>query len=277
MSSSTKSSTSQTPSNSLPESKYACTVSSPGSSRPQPPLPPTPPPYSVNPSTIQPFKTSASQSLVYNQFSAGSTEFMQTSGAPSNDTRLNNPSASGAMLSSYPPLMPPMIFNRPSSIPISSLYGSSSSQGDNPSGGSQNLPMALSSIHSIQSISHLQPLQPPQLPRPPQHLRPPVPTSSQTEQGVPLLQSPVQLQLQQLQMVQPPQVSPARVYYPAMQQENLQHTFQLQRVENTQPQVQNQQRHGTLQPSDDIGMSLQHYFSSPEAIQVCISYIFNNL
>ncbi|CAK9141126.1 unnamed protein product [Ilex paraguariensis] len=263
------SSTSAASSSPLPDSKYARTsLSSPGgSARPPPPLPPTPPPYSANPSTFPSLRTPASQASVYSQTNAGATELLHTSVASSSDARLGNLSASGAILTPYPlpPLMPPLLFNRPASVPIS-LYGSSPSlhPGENPSNTSQNLPIPLPSIHSLQSLGQLQPLQPPQLPRPPQppqHLRPPISASSQAEQGVSLLQNSVPVQVQQLQILQQPQVSPIHVYYQP-QQDNFSHTMQ-QQVEQPRPQVLHQQ--GDEQ--SDSGMSLQHFFSSPEAIQ----------
>ncbi|KAM7500791.1 hypothetical protein LguiA_025205 [Lonicera macranthoides] len=233
----TEYSTSLVSSTQLPDSMYGRTsISSPGSSaRPPPPLPPTPPPYSVTPS-----KTSISQSSVYNQ----------TSCAPPSEAHARFGSHSGAMLTPYPqPLMPPLLFNRPVSIPMG-IYGNSPTphQGENPSNISQNMPISLSSIHSI---GQLQPLQPPQIPRPPQpppHLRPPIPASPQSEHSMALLQNSVQVQ-QSLQMLQPPQASPGH--------------------HHTQPHaLQGQGAHGVpQQQQDDAGMSLQHYFSSPEAIQ----------
>ncbi|KAL1813356.1 hypothetical protein ACET3Z_023421 [Daucus carota] len=244
-----------------------------GSSRAQPPLPPTPPPYSVNISNFQSFKPSSSQPH-YNQSSGGSTDFQHTNVIPSSDTRLNSLPVSGATMNSYAPLIQHLIFSRPNSVPVS-VYGSSSSShpGDNPSSISQNFPIALSTMPSIQSVSQLQPLQPPQLlrpPHPPQHIRPPISASPQAEQSLSLLQSPGQVQLQPLQILQPPQVSPANGYYSSMQQDSIQHTTQQQRGQNNQPQFQHQQGHGTQQTSDDIG-SLQHYFSSAEALQSLLS------
>lgn len=270
------SSTSPASSALLPESKYARTsFSSPGgSARPPPPLPPTPPPYSAS-SALPSLQTSTSQSSIYNQTTVASTDHPQSFGPP-NDVRLGKLSASGTVLTSYPPppLMPPLLFSRPTSIPFN-IYGTSPSphQGEIPSSISQNFPIALSSIQSLQSITQLQPLQPPQLPRPPQppqHLRPPIQASPQSEQGTSLLQSPIQMQVQQLQMLQPAQASPAHVYYQTLQQENFPQTQQQQRVD-AQSQVLHQQGHGAPQQQDDGGMSLQHFFSSPEAIQSLLS------
>lgn len=235
-------------------SDYARTShpSSSGSVRPQPPLPSTPPPYTAV-SSLSSLRTSTPPSSVYNQSNIGSSELMQ-SFAPSNMTNL-----------SYPPmqLMPQMIFNRPG-IPYN-LYGNSPTmnQGENQSSLTQSFPIGLP---SLQPITQLQPLQPPQLPRPPQppppHLRPPGPSSSQSDQA---MAASVQMQVQQM-------VQPANVYYQenfshSQQQQQHQHQQQLQRSD-PQPQVQHQQGHSSnFQPLDASALSLQHVFSSPEAIQ----------
>ncbi|KAL8217068.1 hypothetical protein R6Q57_023905 [Mikania cordata] len=194
-----------------------------GSVRPQPPLPLTPPPYTAS------LRTSIPPSSVYNQSNIGSSDLMQ-SFAPSNMTNLSFPP---------PPLMPPMVFNRPT-IPFN-FYGNT--QGENQS---QNFPISLS---SLQPITQLQPLQPPQLPRPPQpppqHLRPPVPSSTQPDQAS-----------IQMQMGQPPSV-----YH----QENFSHTQQ-QQLQRLDPQHQ-QGQSSNFQQQDASALSLQHVFSSPEAIQ----------
>lgn len=270
----TNSSTSLASSLSMPDSKYSrASLSSPsGSARPPPPLPPTPPPFSAAPFTLASLKVSVSSSSVYNQTSGATTDLPQISGASLTDARLGNLSASGTRLSSYPPpLVPPLVFSRPASIPVS-IYGSTTTQqqGENPSNTIQNPPIPQLSIQSIQSFAQLQPLQPPQLPRPPQppqHLRPPVQPSQQPEQGVSLLQSPIQLPVQPLQMLQQPQVSPLHVYYQQQQQENFPHVQQQQQVEHGQHQVLRQQGDSSSQLEQDSGMSLQQYFSSPEAIQ----------
>ncbi|XP_059646578.1 protein virilizer homolog [Cornus florida] len=252
-------------------------MSSPGgSARPPPPLPPLAPPYSTTPSLTS-LRTSASQSSVYNQTSIGTAELGQTSVASLNDVRFGNLSASGSLVTSYPPppLAPPSLFSRPTSMPIS-LYASSPTphQGENPPSISQNLPIPLPSFQSVQSLAQLQPLQPPQLPRPPQppqHLRPPIPASSPSEQVVSMLQNPVQLQVQPLQMLQQPQVSPIHVFYQHQQQENFSHLQQQLQVEHANPQVLHQHADGASRQQEDSGMSLQHYFSSPEAIQSLLS------
>ncbi|XP_058205312.1 protein virilizer homolog isoform X2 [Rhododendron vialii] len=240
-------------------------------SRPPPPLPPTPPPYSA--SSTPPSKTSTSQSQLYNQTSIGPSDFVQTPVAPFKDPRTVTLSVS------YPPpsLMPPLVFSRPNSM----LYGTSPTphQGENQPSISQNLSIPLPTFQPFQSLGQLQPLQPPQIlrpPQPPQHLRPPVPPSPQSEQGVSLLQSPVQMQVhQQLQILQQPHVSPLHVYYQSPQQESFSHPqqqqqHQQQQVEHSQLQIMHQQG-GTSQQQQDPMMSLQHFFSSPEAIQSLLS------
>ncbi|KAL3642732.1 hypothetical protein CASFOL_013547 [Castilleja foliolosa] len=216
------------------------------STRPHPPLPPTPPPYSANSS----LKNPTSQSPQYYQ-TVNNTELQQTS-----------------VLTSYPqsPMMQPMLF-RPGSMPVN-LYGNNlvPHPGDNLSNVSQNPHIALPSLQPLQPLTQLQPLQPPQIPRPPpQHLRPPVPSSPQPEQGTSLLQMPSQSP----QVVQQPQVSPAHVYYQT-QHEGSSHSMQRQQ------HVDRSQRN--LQPSVDAasqqldsGMSLQEFFRSPEAIQSLLS------
>ncbi|GFZ09233.1 embryo defective 2016 [Actinidia rufa] len=251
----------------MPDSKYGRTfLASPaGSSRPQPPLPPTPPPY-LSSSTLQSLKASTSQSSVYNQTNIGTSELMQSSVAPLNDHR-----------TSYlpPPLMAPLLFNRPTSMPLS-LHGSSPTphQGEILPTMSQNLPIHLQTFQSVQSIAQLQPLQPPQIlrpPQPPQHLRPPIPASPQSDHGLNLIQSPVQMQVQPLQMLQQPHVSPLHVYFQSPQQENFSHPHPnpQQQVEHSQLQVLHKQGDSSSsQQQDDSGMSLQHFFSSQEAIEV---------
>ncbi|XP_055825859.1 protein virilizer homolog isoform X2 [Solanum dulcamara] len=254
----------------LPDTKFGRTsLSSPGGSvRPLPPLPPTPPPYTISLSNLSSLKNPTSQTPIYNQ-SVGTNELQQISLAYSSDVRPGNISASGPILTTYPPppLAPPLLFNRHGSVPVS-FYGSSSAPYHNeklPSI-SQHLP----AIHSIPSVTQLQPLQPPQLPRPPQHLRPLVPASPQSEQSVPLLQSPLQMQMQSPQMLHQPQVSPAHVYYQTQQQEIVSHSLQQQQIEHSLSQVPQQQGNVVTQQQDS-GMSLQDFFRSPEAIQSLLS------
>ncbi|KAL3536025.1 hypothetical protein ACH5RR_004486, partial [Cinchona calisaya] len=237
---STYTNSSLTSSSPLTDSKYGrATLSSPGgSTRPPPPLPLTPPPYSVNPSTLSSSKPVSSQSLVHSQ-------------------------TVGVVELAAAPLGPPLLFGRPGN-----LYGSSSTPHhmENLPSILQNLPMSLPAIHSSPSLTQLQPLQPPQLPRPTaQSLRPLIPSSPQPEHVGSLLQNPlqVQMQVQSLQMLQQPRVSPAHVYYQTQQSDNV---LQQQQVELSRLQPLNQQGDGTSQ-QEDSGMSLQDFFKSPEAIQ----------
>ncbi|KAG8376803.1 hypothetical protein BUALT_Bualt09G0101900 [Buddleja alternifolia] len=228
----------------LPPMPPPPTVSPIGSSRPPPPLPPTPPPYSANSSSL---KNSTSQSPQYFQ----------------TVTNSEHQQASGSMLTSYPPppMMQPLLF-RPGSIPIN-LYANNlvPHHGDSFPNVSQNLPISIPSVQPIPTLTHLQPLQPPQIPRPPpQHLRPPVQASPQSDQGLSLLQSTLQMPGQPSHVLQQPQVSPAHVYYQTQQQENASHS---QRIPNLPGDATSLQQ--------DPAMSLQEYFRSPEAIQSLLS------
>ncbi|WCJ34180.1 embryo defective 2016 [Euphorbia peplus] len=236
------------PASSVPmaDSKYSrASVSSPsGSTGPHPPLPPTPPPFSSSPyNNLPSLKASTSQSPAYN---VGTSEFSQSS-IPMLDPRYGNLSTSGG-LSSYmpPPLMPPMVFNRPVTIP----YAPTQQHGEN-LGILQNMAIP-------QTIHQLQPLQPPlQRPaQPPQHLWPSV-QPHQLEQAGVSLQNPIQMH--QLQVLQQPQVSPMHGHYPSQQQEASQSRQQQQQmqVEHVPPQHQHQ---------PELGMSLHEYFQDPEAI-----------
>lgn len=177
------------------------------------------------------------------------------------DARFGNISVTGGGLTSYmpPPLMPPLVFSRPGTIPATP-YGSTpiQQQGDNPSI-MQNLSIPQS---SIQSIHQLQPLQPPlqRPPQPPQHHWPPAQSSQQIEQGVPL-QNPVQMH--QLQILQQPHISPMHTHYQSQQQ---------QQVEHGQPQVLHQQGDASNTQQQELGMSLHEYFQDPKAITVCVPF-----
>ncbi|XP_057778024.1 protein virilizer homolog isoform X2 [Salvia miltiorrhiza] len=228
-------------------SKFGRTsLSSPaGSTRPPPPLPPTPPPYSGNPSMTN----STSQSPQYFQ-----PDMQQNSGAP-----LINLPASHSMLNSYPPpSMQPLLF-RPGSMPVNLYVNSLVPHGDNMPNVSQNLTISMPSVQPIPTPTQLQPLQPPQIPRPPpQHLRPTVASSPQSELGVPMLHGSLQIHGHPSQMLQQPQLSPGQVYYQAQQQETTSQSQQQQRI---------LQQPGETSQQQDSGMSLQEFFKSPEAIQ----------
>ncbi|XP_021289040.1 uncharacterized protein LOC110420160 isoform X3 [Herrania umbratica] len=251
---------------SVSDSKFMRTsMSSPsGNTRPPPPLPSTPPPFASSPYNLASVNASTSQPSVYNHSGMGKTELPQSSIGPTIDARLP---ASAAGLTSYPPpLMQSLVFNRPASIPITP-YGSTPAQqqGENPPSLLQNPSIPQSSIQSIHSLAQLQPLQQLQRPlQPAQHLRPSIQSSQQLDQGV-SLQTPVQMQMQSLQMLQQSHVSPVNPYHQSQQQEFSPAQQQLQ-VELSQPQVL-QQGGGVSQQQQDSGMSLHEYFQSPEAIQ----------
>ncbi|KAI3523135.1 hypothetical protein L1887_01192 [Cichorium endivia] len=196
----------------------------------QPPLPPMPPPPTVMRDAQPPLPPGFHVHSEYARTSLPSPGGPVRPQPPLPPTPPPYTAASSlSSLSSYPPppLMPPMIYNRPS-MPYN-MYAT------NPT------------PNQVENQSlHLQPLQPPQLPRPPQpppqHLRPPGPTSSQSDH----------LQMQMLQQ-------PSHVYYQTIQQG---HSSNLQQMD-PQPQGHN----SNLQQQDASALSLQHIFSSPQAIQ----------
>ncbi|KAH6806170.1 hypothetical protein C2S51_031001 [Perilla frutescens var. frutescens] len=253
-------STSLATSATLPNPKFGRTsLSSPmGPTRPPPPLPPTPPPYSGNPSLTN----STSQSPQYFQ-TVGNSDLQQNSGVP-----LINLPASHSMLTSYPPpSLQPLLF-RPGSMHVN-LYGNSlvPHHGDSLPNASQNLPMSMPSVQPIPA--QLQPLQPPQIPRPlPQHLRPSVASSPQSEQGVSLMHSSLQIPAHPSQVLQQSQLSPGHVYYHAQQQETTSQSQQQQQADRSQRILH---QPGETSQQQDPGMSLQEYFRSPEAIQSLLS------
>ncbi|KAL8527003.1 hypothetical protein ACS0TY_016029 [Phlomoides rotata] len=247
----------------LPDQKFRQTsLSSPIISTRPPPLPPNPPPYSGNSSLMN----STSQPPQYFQTS----ELQQGSGAPMMNGMVNL-SASHPMLTSYPqpPLMQPLLF-RPGSMPVNP-YGNSLGphHGDNLSNVSQNLPISMPSGQSMPTLSKLQPLQPPQIPRPPpQHLRPSVPSSPHSEQGVQLMHGSLQMPAHPSQMLQQPQVSPGHVYYQTQQQESVSRPLQHQHADHSQ-RISHMPVDSSSQ--QDPAMSLQEFFRSPEAIQSLLS------
>ncbi|XWS66566.1 hypothetical protein CRYUN_Cryun05aG0210500 [Craigia yunnanensis] len=249
---------------SVSDSKFMRTsMSSPsGTTRPPPPLPSTPPPFASSPYNLASLNASTSQQSVYNQSGMGKIEHPQSSMGPTIiDARLP---ASAAGLASYPP--PPMqslVFSRPASISVTP-YGSSPAQqqGENPPSILQNPLIPQSSIQSMHCLAQLQQLQRPL--QPTQHLRPSMQSSQQLDQGV-SLQTPVQMQMQSLQMLQQAHISPVNPYYQSQQPELSAPQQQLQ-VELAQPQAL-QQAGSASQQQQDSGMSLHEYFQSPEAIQ----------
>lgn len=222
-------------------------MSSPsGSARPPPPLPSTPPPFSSSPYNLSSLNAPNSQMLAYNQTNAGTAEHSHSSAGPG----LGNFSASGYP----PPMMPPSVFGRPASIPLS-LYGNTiaQQQGENPL-------MQNPSMHSLAQLP-LQQLQRPL--QPAQQLRPPMQPPQQLDQGV-------QMQMHSLQMLQQPQVPAVHSYYQSQQQE-FSPAPQQSQSELAKPQVLHQQGSSASQQQQDPGMSLHEYFQSPEAIQSLLS------
>ncbi|CAI9097590.1 OLC1v1034059C1 [Oldenlandia corymbosa var. corymbosa] len=207
-------------------------ISSPGgSTRLAPPLPPTPPPYSMNSSTLSSSKSKPSHTSVYNQ-----------SVTTSSDARLSNIASA-----SYGPVYRPVYSSAPQNFENSPYM-------------SQNSPMPLPSVQVVPSFPLVQ-LQPPQHPlSTPQSIRPRVPISPQTEQVGSSLQMPVQL---------PHQVSVPHMYHQTPETGNVmqpQHQEQI-RPQQLQPQPQGD---GTSQ-QQDAGMIFQEIFRSPEAIQALLS------
>ncbi|XP_077212737.1 embryo defective 2016 isoform X2 [Tasmannia lanceolata] len=226
-----------------------------GSGRPPPPLPPMPPPYSASPVT---------QSSIMNSSTSYQTPF--------NDTRIGT--FSGNNLPSYmlPTFAPPMLLGRPASIP-GTLFSSTpgQQQGQTPPTLSHG-PSSQPSTQSLQPRPPPQPPQPPRPPHPPQHPRPPIQVSQQqSEQTVTLQQSlnSIQMHLQPLQVPQQLQIPQMHIYYPPQQQDHLSQPLQPQ-VEQGQPQIPQLVDNASLQQQDS-GVTLQQYFSSPEAIQSLLS------
>lgn len=199
----------------------------------QPPLPPMPPPQAV---------ISQGPDHVPTQSSPYLSGFNNTTVSMS---RTSITSPSGSVRPSPPlPSTPPPFIKPSTSQPYNQPSGSRLN--------SYPLPpmMPNMAFNRPPGSIQLQPLQPPQVPRPapqpPQHIRPP-----NQEHGV-------SVQLQQVQILQQPQ----HVYYQTVQESySTPHVQQQQQQQEVE--VMNQQE----QPQDPSGMSLQHFFSSPEAIQ----------
>ncbi|KAH9622236.1 hypothetical protein KSS87_013053 [Heliosperma pusillum] len=219
----------------MQDSRYSRPPHSPGeSARPLPPLLPTQPSFSNN-QMATPSRSSSSQYSVYGQ---------------------NN---TGTELSQYAqqPMMPPG-FSRPPSAPFSVH---------------SNVPVQHSApqpqMQSGQQLSHLQPLQPPQIPPPPpisHQLRPPLQLSHQADQTGAKSQGhvPMLMQPQPQHLVQQSQISQYQAFYQTQQQDHLSHSQQPQ-------QPSHHQVDAAMQQQMDPAMTLQQYFSSPEAIQSLLS------
>ncbi|KAK9170294.1 hypothetical protein Syun_002434 [Stephania yunnanensis] len=234
-----------------------------GTARP-PPLPPMPPPFSASSMMQMSVKSSTSQSSGYNQASVGNHQLPLGSSSTVADARMGTLTASGGSLTSYSPpqLVSPLLMSRPASVPVSLFSGPSMQHQGQTTPSLLHSVSTTPSIHSAQPRVQLQPLQPPQPPHPPPHLRPPIEVSQQLELGLSLLQNPIQVQGHPFQMQQQPHLSPIPIYFQSQQPEPSAQSQQPHQVENVQSQ-------SLLQQGDSA--SLQHYFSSPEAIQSLLS------
>lgn len=242
-------------------------------SRPTPPLPPTPPPFSMP--LAQSMPNFSSQSSLYLQ-STNTGQVPQLSG-PIADLGIF--SASGAGLPfSLPPFTPAMVINRPGVT--GTLFGSPSQQhGQNPTNISQ--PAAPNQL-SIQSIPVQPPLPPPPQPRgphPSQNIGIPVQVpQTQFEQMMSLPQGTIQVQMQPLHIQQ--QLPQLQVFYPSPQHDQMAQPVQLPLpapVRNSIHEADNIAQQQKDSGMTDSGMTLQQYFSSPEAIQVRILFFFHDI
>ncbi|GAB2286472.1 hypothetical protein Dimus_020871 [Dionaea muscipula] len=233
-----------------------------GIARPLPPRPPTPPPFPPNSFSVP--LQSLSQTPAYNQTSTSVTEPLQTSVGLLGDAQLGNLLPSGSRLSyQSPSVMSPPNFSRPSSFPAT-LSGNI---GARPQTDAIPLPQSIPSLQpsppTIQSLTQLQPFQP-QLPRPLQQSRLTIHGLQQADQGSSLSHSSSQMQMQAQQLVQQSQMPQFQLHYQAQHLENVSQPQQ-------QKQVPQPQRETAQQQQQDSGMSLQQYFSSPQAIQSLLS------
>ncbi|XP_031496398.1 protein virilizer homolog isoform X2 [Nymphaea colorata] len=240
-------------------------TSSSGPGRPLPPLPPTPHPFST--SIAQASTKSASQPSVYSQTSAGAPPSAPT---PLTDARVPSGASQSSTLSSHSTsqFIPPLPPGRPTSIQVSQFSGISLQQGQHLP--SHSFPLQIPQIQTVPPRPPLQPPQPPQPPRPIHHphlLRPMIQVSQQPLEGISLQQSPstIQIPIQSLPMQQQLQMSQVHVYSQNTQQEL--HLQSQQQVEHVHAQHPPSQVDNMPQFQQDAGISLQQYFSSPEAIQ----------
>ncbi|KAJ6813815.1 uncharacterized protein M6B38_141565 [Iris pallida] len=259
------------------DNKYLRNTDSPGSrlhgekyssstaSQPLPPLPPMPPPFSTP--MAQSASSSGSQSLLHTQnLSAGS--HLPSHSAPISDAPLNLFSGNSLSSFSLSPFTQPLLMSRPPAV-TGNFFGSPTQHlGQIPSSGPQSIP---SPQQPMQSVQPQLPPPPPQQPHPP-HLAQNLGISvhvpqPQYEQMIPIQQGSIQVQMQPLQMRQQqihiPQI---QLLYQPQQQEQFQHPPQ-PLLEHAQPKLEGD---NTAQQQNDLG-ALQHYFSSPEAIQSLLS------
>ncbi|KAJ0980701.1 hypothetical protein J5N97_008956 [Dioscorea zingiberensis] len=242
------------------------TFNSTTSIRPMPPLPPLPPPFS-SPTSQSSAANSSPQTSFFSQNVSGGSQ-------PTHSTHLDSSlgifpaSGSGVASFSLPQFPPSLLVNRPASLSGTVFNSPTQQHSHNSSNLSQTTPSHQPNIQLLQPRPPPPP--PPQLPRPPhppQHPMPPIQVSQQqSEQAIPLQQNPYQVQMQPMQIPQQLQIPQLQFYYQHQQQEALLQPMQ-QLLEQTQiPVVQSDS--GAQQ---DPGMTLQQYFSSPEAIQSLLS------
>ncbi|KAH0460140.1 hypothetical protein IEQ34_010803 [Dendrobium chrysotoxum] len=251
----------------LADNKLLWNSDSPSSSntsaRPTPPLPPTPPPFSTP--LAQSTSNFSSQTSLYLQ----STNAGQVPQLSTPITDLGIFSASGAGLSySLSPLAPAMLNNRPAAA--GTFFGSPPQpHGQNPTSISQpgvpNPPLSLQSI----------PVQPP--PPPPPQPRAPHPSQNlglpiqvpqpQFDQVMSLPQGTIQVQMQPVHIQQ--QLPQLQIFYPSPQQDHIPHPVQIPLAAQLRNSIQ--EAENIAQQQKDSGMTLQQYFSSPEAIQSLLS------
>ncbi|GAB2264035.1 hypothetical protein Droror1_Dr00026169 [Drosera rotundifolia] len=245
------------------DTRYQRTLhSSPSApTRPLPPLPPTPPPFPPNSSGAPP-RPFYSHTPTYNQPSTSITEPLHTSVGLSSDP-LGNLLPSGSRLSYQScSMLPPSNFSRSATFPVAHNGSMGAQQQPDTTHLPHTIPSLQPSIPAMQ-LSHLQPLQPPLVPRPPQPSVLAIPGLQQTDPRNPLSHSTVQMQMQPQQAMQQSHMPQFQLHYQTQQlpQQQLQ---QQQQWPQQQPQQLQQQL-------EDSSLSLQQYFSSPQAIQSLLS------
>lgn len=229
------------------------TFSSGLSARPMPP----PQPYSAA-ATQHATMSSSSPASLYNQ---GSVVQPSPTASIISDSNLGMNSASGSMLASnlLPSFASQFLMGRPS-MPAS-FFGTPLPQVQLSSALPQNI------SNSQPSVSSVQP-RPPPPPPPPQQPHP-----SQALQQLGAIQLPQSAMLPQVPLQFPNQLPiPQLQLYHQSQQESVQTMRQV----GEQSQLQNQgvQADSFSQQQQDSGINLNQFFSSPEAIQVLLLYIF---
>lgn len=237
-----------------------------GSSRPLPPLPSMPPPFST-PMAQSSSSSSGSQSSLHTQIISSGSQFSPLSAF--NDSLSGTFSASGPSLSSYslPPFTPSLLITRPA-VPGTLFSSPTQQHGQLQTSNSQSMPSPQPSVQLVQPQPPLPPPPQPSHPHPSQNLGFPIQMSQpQFEQVMPLQQNSVQVQMQPLQIQQQLQIPQLQLLYQSHQQEHVSQVPQ-------PPLEQTQHKMGTdnmNQQQDDPGLTLQQFFASPEAIQSLLS------